>query len=143
MHTALRIEPEYERGVFWVKDASRAVGVARKLIGADSRRQLHAEVSGEYQKLRERRARGSKRTPPVPIEAARDNRLQIDWQAQPPAIPKQPGLHVLEDYPLDRLVDYIDWTPFFQTWELAGRFPDRGGRRSASSMSLSLRLTSR
>jgi 5-methyltetrahydrofolate--homocysteine methyltransferase len=124
VHTALKIEPEYDRGVFWVKDASRAVGVARKLIGADSRSQLHAEVSREYQKLRERRARGSKRTPPVPIESARENRLQIDWQAQPPEIPRQPGLHVLEDYPLERLVDYIDWTPFFQTWELAGRFPD-------------------
>ena len=124
MHTALRIEPEYDNGVFWVKDASRAVGVARQLIGAESRKILHSKTSEEYRVMRERRARGSNRKPPVPIDTARANRLKIDWNSDDICRPNHPGLHVLEDYPLEKLVDLIDWTPFFQTWELAGRFPD-------------------
>ena len=80
IHTALRIEPEYDHGVFWVKDASRAVGVTRQLIGADSRKALQEKTAAEYQVMRERRAKGSKRTPPVSIETARSNKLQIDWE---------------------------------------------------------------
>ncbi len=124
MHTALRIEPEYDNGVFWVKDASRAVGVARQLIGAETRKTLHRKTTDEYRKMRERRAAGSNRKPPVSIEAARSNRLRIEWMASDIKRPEQTGVQVLEDYPLDRLVDFIDWTPFFQTWELAGRYPD-------------------
>ena len=81
MHTALKIEPEYDRGVFWVKDTSRAVGVARRLIQPDSRAAYHAETAAEFAALRERRAGGSKRKPPVSIEEARANRLAIDWTA--------------------------------------------------------------
>ncbi|MFC1720017.1 vitamin B12 dependent-methionine synthase activation domain-containing protein, partial [Pseudomonadota bacterium] len=123
MHTALRIEPEYDNGVFWVKDASRAVGVARQLIGAESRKALHLKTTGDYREMRERRAKGSNRKPPVSIATARANRLKIDWNATDIKRPAHPGLQVLEDYPLGRLVDFIDWTPFFQTWELAGRYP--------------------
>ena len=123
MHTALRIEPEYDNGVFWVKDASRAVGVARQLIASISRKALQEKTSEEYRVMRERRAQGSKRKPPVSIESARANRLKIDWKDSELTVPKRPGLHVLEDYPLEKLVDFIDWTPFFQTWELAGRYP--------------------
>jgi 5-methyltetrahydrofolate--homocysteine methyltransferase len=123
VHTALRIEPEYDNGVFWVKDASRAVGVARKLISAESREQLQVKTAAEYKALRERRARGSKRTPPVSLTSARENRLKIEWKSSDIAQPRQTGIHVLEDYPLSRLEEYIDWTPFFQTWELAGRYP--------------------
>jgi 5-methyltetrahydrofolate--homocysteine methyltransferase len=124
MHTALRIEPEYDNGVVWVKDASRAVGVARQLVEPASRRTLQEKTAAEYRALRERRSAGSKRQPPLPLERARANRLAIDWARQPPAVPRQPGLHVLQDYPLAALVDYIDWTPFFQTWELSGRYPE-------------------
>jgi 5-methyltetrahydrofolate--homocysteine methyltransferase len=123
MHTALRIEPEYDNGVFWVKDASRAVGVARQLIGKQSRKALQEKTSEEYRFMRERRAKGSRRKPPVAIESARSNRLKIDWKSSDLKRPVQPGLHTLEDYPLANLVDYIDWTPFFQTWELSGRYP--------------------
>jgi 5-methyltetrahydrofolate--homocysteine methyltransferase len=123
VHTALRIEPEYDNGVFWVKDASRAVGVARRLINEESRRKLQQETAAEYQALRERRAKGSKRTPPLPLKQARANRLSIAWKQSDLQRPNQPGLHVLEDYPLETLVDFIDWTPFFQTWELSGRYP--------------------
>ena len=123
MHTALRIEPEYDNGVFWVKDASRAVGVARQLIAPASRKALQEKTSEEYQVMRERRAQGSKRKPPVSIESALANRLKIDWKDSELTLPNQPGLHVLEDYPLEKLIDFIDWTPFFQTWALAGRYP--------------------
>ncbi len=124
MHTALRIEPEYPNGVFWVKDASRAVGVAQQLIREDTRAQLHRKTGDEYRKMRERRAKGSNRNPPVSIDAARENRLQIDWQQADIKRPEHLGLSILDDYPLESLVDFIDWTPFFQTWELAGRYPD-------------------
>jgi 5-methyltetrahydrofolate--homocysteine methyltransferase len=123
MHTALRIEPEYENGVVWVKDASRAVGVARQLIDPAHRDELQKTTAAEYEALRQRRASGSKRTPPVSLEQARSNRLFIDWNAADLSAPKEPGLHVLEDYPIEELAAYIDWTPFFQTWELAGRYP--------------------
>jgi 5-methyltetrahydrofolate--homocysteine methyltransferase len=124
IHTALKIEPQYDQGVFWVKDASRAVGVARQLIGEESRRTLQKKTADDYRLMRERRARGTRRKPPVPLEAARENRLEVDWLSTTPRAPAQPGVHVLEDYPLETLVEYIDWTPFFQTWELAGRFPE-------------------
>jgi 5-methyltetrahydrofolate--homocysteine methyltransferase len=124
VHTALRIEPEYEQGVFWVKDASRAVGVARQLIGEASRAALHEKTRQEFSALRERRAGGSRRQPPVALSEARSNRVAIEWSSADLVAPNRPGVHVLEDYPLQALVEYIDWTPFFQTWELAGRFPD-------------------
>jgi 5-methyltetrahydrofolate--homocysteine methyltransferase len=124
MHTALRIEPEYDNGVVWVKDASRAVGVARQLIDPGHRVALQEKTAAEYRNLRERRAGGSKRKPPVPLEQARANRLQIEWDRRALTPPQEPGLHVLADYPLEKLVAYIDWTPFFQTWELAGRYPE-------------------
>ena len=124
MHTALRIEPNYNNGVVWVKDASRAVGVARKLADPEQREILQRETAADYAGLRERRAQGSRRQPPVSIEAARENRFRTDWSHYEPTEPARPGLTVFEDYPLDELVDYIDWTPFFQTWELSGRYPD-------------------
>ncbi|MBT8058234.1 MAG: methionine synthase, partial [Gammaproteobacteria bacterium] len=104
VHTALRIEPEYDNGVFWVKDASRAVGVARQLIGEESRQALQRKTAEEFRVLRERRARGSRRKPPVPIEAARANSLAIDWKSADVVEPERPGLHVLEDYPLEKLI---------------------------------------
>ncbi|MBT8445591.1 MAG: B12-binding domain-containing protein, partial [Gammaproteobacteria bacterium] len=124
VHTALRIEPNYDQCVIWVKDASRAVGVARRLCDPPEREALHAEVSAEYTEVRERRARGSRRAPPVSLEQARANPLDIDWSAYQPVPPARPGLTVVEDYPLDELVDYMDWGPFFNAWELTGRFPD-------------------
>jgi 5-methyltetrahydrofolate--homocysteine methyltransferase len=123
VHTALRIEPEYDHGVFWVKDASRAVGVVRQLLDADSRGELQRKTAADYQKLRTRREQGSRREPPVALSAARDNRLRIDWPEGLPPAPENTGIQVFNDYPLEELVAVIDWTPFFQTWELAGRFP--------------------
>ena len=124
VHTALRIEPNYSKGVFWVKDASRAVGIARKLTNPEQRAALTLEYRENYAELRERRAQGSRRAPPVPLEAARSNRLAIDWDGYEPPAPTRPGITVFEDYPLVELAGYIDWTPFFQTWEMSGRYPD-------------------
>lgn len=122
-HTALRIEPEYDNGVFWVKDASRAVGVARKLIGAESRAALHRETAEDFRTLRERNAGGSRRTPPLGIDEARARATTIEWKAEHINAPAQSGTHVFNNFPLSELVDYIDWTPFFQAWELNGRYP--------------------
>jgi 5-methyltetrahydrofolate--homocysteine methyltransferase len=124
MHTALRIEPEYDHGVFWVKDASRAVGVARQLIEPDTRERLRQATAADFEKLRRRRAGGSRRAPPVPLAEARANRLELEWAKASLKRPERPGVHVLEDYPIAELAEFIDWTPFFQTWELAGRFPE-------------------
>jgi len=124
LHTALRIDPEYSNGVFWVKDASRAVGVARKLSDADERKKLTASVAQDYANMRERRARGSSRKPPVSLADARGNAFSPTWSEEDISQPARPGLHVFEDIDLAELVPFIDWTPFFQTWELQGRYPE-------------------
>ncbi|HEY5775646.1 MAG TPA: methionine synthase, partial [Xanthomonadales bacterium] len=124
LHTALRIEPEYSNGVFWVKDASRAVGVARKLSDANERKILAASTAQDYADMRQRRAEGSSRKPPVSLEDARRNAFRPEWRAADISQPARPGLHVFDDIDLAELVPLIDWTPFFQTWELQGRYPD-------------------
>jgi 5-methyltetrahydrofolate--homocysteine methyltransferase len=122
-HTALKIDPHYKSPTVWVKDASRAVGVAQSLISADLRTPFVAANDADYAEIRERhRNRGDgKRL--VPLEKARAQRFEGGWDTHVPFEPKQPGLHVFDDYPLAELVDYIDWTPFFNTWELAGKYP--------------------
>ena len=124
LHTALRIDPEYSNGVFWVKDASRAVGVARKLCDAKERKTLSASVARDYAGMRERRAEGSSRKPPVSLSEARSNAFAPAWSAADISPPAKPGLHVFDDIELAELVPLIDWTPFFQTWELQGRYPE-------------------
>jgi len=123
LHTALRIDPEYSNGVFWVKDASRAVGVARKLSNEDERRELAETTGQDYANMRERRAKGSSRTPPLSLAAARANAFAPTWITTEISQPVKPGLHVFDDIDLAELVPLIDWTPFFQTWELQGRYP--------------------
>jgi 5-methyltetrahydrofolate--homocysteine methyltransferase len=124
LHTALRIDPEYSNGVFWVKDASRAVGVARKLSNIVEREKLAAEVAKDYAQMRERRARGSSRQPPVSLAKARKNAFSPPWSKNSISEPANPGIHVYTDIDLAELVPLIDWTPFFQTWEMQGRYPD-------------------
>jgi 5-methyltetrahydrofolate--homocysteine methyltransferase len=122
-HTALKIDPHYKAPTVWVKDASRAVGVAQSLISRELRDAFVAANEADYAEIRTRhRNRGdAKRL--VSLEHARGQKFQYDWQAYTPPAPKQPGLHVFDDYPLAELVPYIDWTPFFQAWELAGKYP--------------------
>jgi 5-methyltetrahydrofolate--homocysteine methyltransferase len=121
-HTALKIDPHYKAPTVWVKDASRAVGVAQSLISADLRAPFVAANDADYAEIRERhRQRDGKRL--VSLEKARAQRFDGGWSDYVPPAPRQPGVHALDDYPLDELVACIDWTPFFNTWELAGRFP--------------------
>jgi len=124
LHTALRIDPEYSNGVFWVKDASRAVGVARKLSRADERKKLAGTTAQDYANMRERRAKGSSRKPPVCLGEARSNAFSPPWSTENISQPEQPGLHVFDNIDLAELLPYIDWAPFFQTWELQGRYPE-------------------
>ncbi len=124
LHTALRIDPEYSNGVFWVKDASRAVGVARKLSDKDQRKKLTGTTAQDYANMRERRARGSSRKPPVSLEDARNNAFLPPWSEHSISQPAQPGLHVFDAIDLAELLPFIDWTPFFQTWEMKGRYPE-------------------
>jgi len=122
-HTALKIDPHYSAPTVWVKDASRAVGVAQSLISQELRGAFVAANDADYADIRQRhRNRGdAKRL--VSLEHARGQRFTCDWAQYAPPVPAQPGLHVFEDWPLDDLLPFIDWTPFFSAWELAGKFP--------------------
>ena len=122
-HTALKIDPFYKAPTIWVKDASRAVGVAQSLISPDLRAAFVASNEADYADIRQRhRNRGdAKRL--VTLGKAREQRFDGGWADYTPPEPRQPGLHVLDDYPLADLVEVIDWTPFFQAWELAGKYP--------------------
>ncbi|KRG43928.1 methionine synthase [Stenotrophomonas panacihumi] len=122
-HTALKIDPHYHAPTIWVKDASRAVGVAQSLISRELRGAFVAANDTDYAEIRQRhRNRGdAKRL--VSLQHARGQRFDGGWADYAPPAPKQPGLHVFDDYPLEELVAAIDWTPFFQAWELAGKYP--------------------
>jgi 5-methyltetrahydrofolate--homocysteine methyltransferase len=122
-HTAVKIEPNYSGPVVWVPDASRAVGVASSLASEEQRDKYMAEVRADYRKVREAHAKKTGQKS-VPLEAARANAVKIDWKGYQPPKPKQPGITALRNYPLERLVPFIDWGPFFQTWDLAGKYPD-------------------
>jgi len=123
-HTALKIDPAYEGPVCWVKDASRSVDVVRKLASQTHRQDYADRIGGDYEEIRDRHAKKGSRKKLIPLSEARKKALDLSSDGWTPEPPRQVGQHVIEDWPLDALVDYIDWTPFFQTWELAGRFPD-------------------
>ncbi len=123
-HTAVKIDPMYSKGqAIWVKDASRAVGVAQNLIGRDSKDKFIAEVKADYIQVRENYANRRTATEWLTLEQARANKTPIDWSSYTPPVPKDMGLQVFDDMPLEFLVPYIDWTPFFHTWELKGSYP--------------------
>jgi len=121
VHTALKIDPAYDGPVIHVLDASRAVGVASKLLSDTQRDDYVAEVEDEYIAVRDARA-GRTTSELLPLEEARANGFVIDLAEKPDA-PAQPGLHVFDDWSLATLRDYIDWTPFFRAWELHGNYP--------------------
>ncbi|WP_459077390.1 methionine synthase [Pseudoxanthomonas fibrivorans] len=122
-HTALKIDPHYKAPTVWVKDASRAVGVAQSLISPELRGRFVAANDADYADIRTRhRNRGdAKRL--VSLEKARGQRFDGGWDAYVPPAPARPGVHAFEDWPLQDLLPVLDWTPFFQAWELAGKFP--------------------
>ncbi len=122
VHTAVKIEPEYNAPVIHVLDASRSVPVATKLLSKEQKPAFVASVEEEYQGVREQndRKRGQKTF--VPLEEARARAVQLDWSLPIPK-PNALGVQVLKDYPLEEVISRIDWTPFFQSWELHGKFP--------------------
>jgi 5-methyltetrahydrofolate--homocysteine methyltransferase len=123
-HTAVKIEPQYGNdAVVYVTDASRAVGVATTLLSRELKSDYVAKLRAEYAEVRERTASRSARTERLSYEAALANRPQFDWAGYQPPVPSFTGVKVLEDIDLSVLAEYIDWTPFFISWDLAGKFP--------------------
>ena len=124
VHTAVKISPNYAKGqAIYVTDASRAVGVVSKLLSATDAKGYIADVRCEYDKAREGYLRGEQRKSRLPLAAARGNATPIDWSRYSPPKPSFLGTRRFNDYDLGQLVPYIDWTPFFATWELTGRYP--------------------
>ena len=121
VHTALRIDPAYDGPVIHVLDASRAVGVASQLLSDTQAEGFIRATADDYNAVREARA-GKGGSKLLPIDQARANAFVPDWSQKPPP-PEQPGNHVFADWDLADLADYIDWTPFFRAWELAGNYP--------------------
>jgi 5-methyltetrahydrofolate--homocysteine methyltransferase len=125
VHTAVKIHPNYRRGqAVYVNDASRAVGVAQALMSSDNKAGYVSDLRAEYRKIADAHARAQEDKARLPLAAARANAPKFDWSGayQPPK-PSFLGTQVMADYPVSDLVSVIDWTPFFQTWELSGRYP--------------------
>ena len=124
VHTAVKIDPNYRGGpVVHVNDASRAVGVASALLSPERREAYAAEVRAEYAKISAAHFRAQADKKRLKLADARANAVPIDFAKTPPKKPAFLGIKTFRDYDLAELADYIDWTPFFQTWELTGRFP--------------------
>ena len=118
-HTAIKIAPHYDHPVVYVPDASRAVGVVTKLLSIDQAADYKAEIATDYDKVRTQHA-NKKGVTLVKLEEARANAIKLEYS---PSAPRMPGLHVFKDVDLAMLAEYIDWAPFFQTWDLAGPYP--------------------
>ncbi|MAQ26714.1 MAG: methionine synthase [Pseudomonadales bacterium] len=123
-HTAVKIEPQFDKcPVVYVADASRSVNIAANLLNATQSLALHEKVKEEYAVIRERNAKRGNRTKLLSYGAAQDNAKQVDWEHYTPPAPAFTGVKVFDHYPLQELVDRIDWTPFFISWELSGKYP--------------------
>ncbi len=125
VHTAVKIHPNYRRGqTVYVNDASRAVGVVSSLLSRDARERYVNDIRAEYARIAAAHARGEETKQRLSLVDARNNALALNWSGNyvPPA-PHITGTQKLDDIPIAELVDYIDWTPFFSTWELTGKYP--------------------
>ncbi|MEM6745534.1 MAG: vitamin B12 dependent-methionine synthase activation domain-containing protein, partial [Pseudomonadota bacterium] len=124
VHTAVKISPRYQKGqTVYVTDASRAVGVVGSLLSPEQKDDYVAGIRAEYAEAKERHERGERVKQRLPLTAARSNALKLDWDDYAPVAPGFTGTKVLEDWDLAEIVQYIDWTPFFQTWEMRGVYP--------------------
>lgn len=124
IHAAVKIDPNYSGAVVHVLDASRSVPVAGSLLGKDSGPIYINEIKSEYEKLREDHKNRKQDRNWISIDESRKNKFNIDWTSYTPVAPVKPGISVFEDFDLSEIRKYIDWTPFFNTWELKGKFPD-------------------
>ncbi|MDP2329038.1 MAG: vitamin B12 dependent-methionine synthase activation domain-containing protein, partial [Dehalococcoidia bacterium] len=123
IHTAVKIAPNYDGPVLYVQDASRAVGTVSSLLSETQHDALVADTRAEYDRIREEHLGRQEQTDRYPIAQARTLPAPVSWEGYTPPAPRVPGITVFQDYPLAELVDRIDWTPFFQTWELTGTYP--------------------
>ncbi|NIV18690.1 MAG: methionine synthase [Woeseiaceae bacterium] len=122
-HTAVKIEPNYEGPVIYVKDASRSVGVAQALIEPNTREQIVAKTREDNARRRERHAGKKRLSPQLSLNEAQDRRQKIDWSNYTPPVPTFTGMRVIDNIDLSVLRDYIDWMPFFNAWEFHGKYP--------------------
>lgn len=123
MHTAVKIAGQYENGVVHVLDASRSVTVAGNLLNQEQKPGFLRQIDTEYQKLREDFASKRSSKQYISYESAIENKAKIDWSSFTPVVPKQKGVQSFRNFPLKELIPFIDWSPFFIAWELAGKFP--------------------
>ncbi len=123
-HTAVKIAPVFGGTVVHVLDASRSVPVVSSLLSPEQSQNFATQTKAEYDKLREGYLSRGREKAMLSLTDARKNRFQIDWQPEDVVIPAQPGIHTFREYPLQTIADYIDWTPFFQSWELHGKYPN-------------------
>ncbi|MBC7150360.1 MAG: methionine synthase [Rhizobium sp.] len=124
VHTAVKVAPQYKAGqAVYVTDASRAVGVVSALLSPDTKQAYSDGIRAEYAKVAEAHARAEAEKQRLPLARARENAVKLDWSSYKPVKPRFLGTKVFDDYDLEELAHYIDWTPFFQTWELKGRYP--------------------
>ncbi|CAH6895001.1 cobalamin-dependent methionine synthase [Vibrio chagasii] len=122
-HTAVKIEQNYSEPVVYVNNASRAVGVCTSLLSEELKPAFVEKLDLDYERVRDQHNRKKPRTKPVTLEQARANKVAIDWDAYSPPVPAKPGVHVFNDFDVAILRNYIDWTPFFMTWSLVGKYP--------------------
>lgn len=123
IHTAVKIAPKYSHAAVYVPDASRAVGVVGELLSAERGPKYIQDIKDEYENMRLKRSQRQSGKKASTLQQARDNRFNFDWSQYTPPKPNFLGLKAFDDYPMAELVDYIDWTPFFQAWELSGKYP--------------------
>ncbi len=122
-HTSVKIAQHYAEPVVYVKDASRSVGVCQKLLNKTGRVTFAADNNREHERRRQQHAGKTAKLPELSLAAARANRRPVDWVNWQPSVPRTLGVQTFRDYPLDALLEYIDWMPFFNAWEFAGKFP--------------------
>ncbi|MDC8001062.1 methionine synthase [Aequorivita todarodis] len=123
-HTAVKIDPEYECAVVHINDASRAVTVVGDLLKKETSEAYKENIKQEYDTFRQDFLKRQKVKTYLPISEARKNKFQIDWNSSEIVKPNKLGVHVLKDFDLNILLDYLDWTPFFRSWELHGKYPN-------------------
>nr|WP_253820784.1 methionine synthase [Vibrio sp. 99-70-13A1] len=122
-HTAVKIEQNYSEPVVYVNNASRAVGVCTSLLSDELKPAFVEKLELDYVRVRDQHNRKKPRTKPVSLERARANRVNIDWVNYTPPAPVNPGVHIFDNFDIKTLREYIDWTPFFMTWSLMGKYP--------------------
>ncbi|MGR6841278.1 methionine synthase [Aliivibrio wodanis] len=122
-HTAVKIEQNYSQPVVYVNNASRAVGVCTSLLSNELKPAFIEKLDLDYERVRDQHSRKTPRTKPVSLARARENQVDIDWVNYTPPVPVKPGVHIIDDMDVATLRQYIDWTPFFMTWSLMGKYP--------------------